>query len=241
MASPPQEFLTRTSFPLMERPVVALFLALLAGMLSGYTFYIAGLFASVQSGNVIQMGFWLVGRSGEADFTLVAHAAAAVLAYGLGAMVTIVVERLVGRIGVDYSWPILLAEAAIMVCLGTSMINQHFALWQLCAMVSFVAGMQGNAFHRLSGMLYGNVAVTMVVQMAFSYLMSGLLTRSRDTIRASGAYFLVLAGFAGGGLAGAVLTREFEHRTLWVAASLAIVLAVIGIIDQREHLPVDPA
>jgi uncharacterized membrane protein YoaK (UPF0700 family) len=241
MATPPTEFLTGKSFPLMERPLIALLLALLAGMLSGYTYFIAGLFASVQSGNVIQMGFWLVGRDGDADWVKVGHAAAAVLAYGLGAMVTIVIERMMGRIGLDYSWPILLVEAVILIGLGTTVISDRFELWQLCAVVSLVAGMQGNAFHRLSGMLYGNVAVTLVVQMAFSYFMSGVLSRSKDTLRASGAYFLVLVGFAGGGLAGALITMEFNHRTLWVAAALAIVLAIFGMVDQKEHVPVDPA
>jgi uncharacterized membrane protein YoaK (UPF0700 family) len=36
--------------------------------------------------------------------------------------------------------------------------------------VSFLVGMQGNSFHRVDGFLYGNIAVTLVVQQAFNHL-----------------------------------------------------------------------
>ena len=34
--------------------------------------------------------------------------------------------------------------------------------------ISFLAGMQENTFHKIDGMLYGNIAVTLVVQLAFN-------------------------------------------------------------------------
>ena len=43
--------------------------------------------------------------------------------------------------------------------------------------MSFVAGAQGNAFHKTRGMLYGNVAVTFVVQMAFNFLAQSLFEK----------------------------------------------------------------
>ena len=41
--------------PLMELPIVAFFLALAAGSMDGFTFFSAGTFSTVQSGNVIQI------------------------------------------------------------------------------------------------------------------------------------------------------------------------------------------
>ena len=208
--------------------------------MSGYTFFLDRLFATVQSGNVIQMGFWLFGNDGDGNSTKWVHAAVAVLAFGLGAMLTVIIEQVAGTFGTDYSWPILFAEAIVLVVLGFTVVNQHFAPWVMCAFISFLAGMQGNAFHKINGMLYGNVAVTLVVQLAFSYLMQGIFRKPEVNLRISGGFFLVLLGFAGGGFIGAVLTKEFDHRALWFAAGLAVMLAVMGMNAERHHEPADP-
>lgn len=231
---------TEAPYPLFEKPAIAFLLALLAGVMSGYTFFLDRLFATVQSGNVIQMGFWLVGTDGDGNSTKWVHAAVAVLAFGLGAMLTVIIEQVVGKFGTDYSWPILFLEAIALMVLGLTFVNARFEPWVMCAFISFLAGMQGNAFHKINGMLYGNVAVTLVVQLAFSYLMQGIFRKPDVNLRISGRFFLVLLGFAGGGLAGAVLTREFDHRALWFAAGLAIVLGVMGMNAERHQEPVDP-
>lgn len=231
---------TEAPHPLFEKPAVAFLLAILAGVLSGYTFFLDRLFATVQSGNVIQMGFWLFGNDGDGNSTKWVHAAVAVLAFGLGAMCTVIIEQVVGEFGADYSWPILFCEAIALVVLGFTFVNERFDLWIMCAFISFLAGMQGNAFHKINGMLYGNVAVTLVVQLAFSYLMQGIFRKPEVNFRISGAFFLVLLGFAGGGFIGAFLTKEFDHRALWFAAGLAIVLGVMGMVGEKDNLPVDP-
>ena len=223
----------------MSKPYICFLLAVLAGVMSGYTFFVAHLFSTVQSGNIIQMGFWLFGREGDVNGMEWYHAASAVLAFGLGSASMVVVGRVITNVGADYSWPVLLMEAVILIIFGFSAINGRFEPWQIGLVISFVAGMQGQAFHKINGMLYGNVAVTLVVQLGFAYLTTGFIKQPEINLRKSWDYFLVLIGFATGGLIGAFGTREWDERVLWLAGALAIILAIFGIMTEREDEPVD--
>lgn len=242
MATPlPASAVTQDTFPLMSKPYIAFLLAVLAGVMSGYTFFIDRLFATVQSGNVIQVGFWLFGNDGDGNETKWYHAASSVLAFGIGAASMVFVGYFIGKIGPDYSWPVLLIESVILIVFGFSAVNGRFEPWVICLVISFVAGMQGQAFHKINGMLYGNVAVTLVVQLAFAYLAAGIIKKPDINFKKSWDYFLVLIGFSTGGLIGAFGTREWDEKVLWLAAALAIILAIFGMMAEKDDEAVDIA
>ena len=92
--------------------------------------------------------------------------------------------------------------------------------------------MQGNAFHRIDGLLYGNVAVTLVVQLAFNHLMQAAFGNRRQHLVQSGLFFLVLLGFSTGGFIGAWGTRQYDERVLWIAAAILGGLGVWGFVRQ---------
>lgn len=61
-----------------------------------------------------------------------------------------------------------------------------------------------------------------------------MVLKSRD-------YFLVLIGFSTGGLIGAFGTHEWDEKVLWLAAALAVILAIFGMMAEKDDEPVDIA
>lgn len=125
---------------------------------------------------------------------------------------------------------------ALAYILSRGLISTTYA----CVIISFIAGMQGNAFHKVNGMLYGNVAVTLVVQLAFSNLTQFLLGQ-KDSGKTSSIFFFVLLGFAFGGLIGTLLTAQYQELSLLLPSALLIALAIRTYIKgDVEHKVIDP-
>jgi uncharacterized membrane protein YoaK (UPF0700 family) len=110
--------------------------------------------------------------------------------------------------------------------------------------VSFVAGSQGNTFHRDHGMLYGNVAMTFVVQSLFSLTGRAIVPSSetgrREDLGAAGIYAGVLVAFAVGAAAGFLLEQALNTGALWVGATVTLALATMS-ATQPDPRRVDPA
>jgi uncharacterized membrane protein YoaK (UPF0700 family) len=222
--------------PVMEHPVSASLLALVSGLLNAWTFAQIGTFATVQSGNLVTIGYF----SAEGDWQRVVAAATTVLAFGLGAASCAVVIALITRRGGQYSpWILGFETLGLGVCVLLS--AQHFPPTFAALAVSFIAGVQGNAFHRDHGMLYGNTAMTFVVQMAFSFLGRSFVRRQPgDTdphLRISAMYAVVFLAFALGGAAGFAFGEAWSSGPLLAAALVVGALAVLTVVVRG---PVDP-
>lgn len=223
-----------SSFPLMEMPGIAFLLAISAGMLNAWTFAHAKTFATVQSGNVIQVGYQLVAGDWEKFF----YASGAVLSFGLGSFFAGIFIALAMRNHTRYS-PIL--QGLLIAILALSLVLITTDAWRpeyITWVISFAAGMQGNGFHKIKGMLYGNVAVTLVVQLAFNYLMQSFFSKKApdgsSNLYNSGLYFLVLLGFAGGGAAGFGLDVLWNGLSVVGAIAVTAVLMVLSIKDKTD-------
>lgn len=243
-------------FPLMENPHVGAVLALIAGCLNAYTLFTAKTFATVQSGNVVQIGYRLMqGQWKEFWFSFIA-----VLAFGLGSLVCGAIMTMLLRKGRSFTVGILAIEAGTLIVLGAFIVvnpmqNDTWGAAIVSFIISFVAGMQGNAFHKNNGMLYGNVAVTFVVQMAFNFLVQAVFQRDgiddEPNLRWAGIFFYVLFGFAAGGAIGSVLVAlsgwsidpTATHGwggALWLPAALLIALAVLAVPRMIDRDDPDP-
>ncbi|MFG1479008.1 YoaK family protein [Xanthobacter sp. V4C-4] len=233
-----QEHPEQIRFPLMEERTVGFLLALMAGLLNAWTLAHAQTFATVQSGNVVQSGYRLV----QGDWQAFVFALGSVLAFGIGsaacgALMTGMLRR--KRV---FTPVVLGFECAALVGLGVAsrlgVIDPHVVAY----VVSFVAGAQGNAFHKNHGMLYGNVAVTFVVQMAFNFLVQGVFKKEgingEPNMMWAGIFFSVLVGFAGGGALGFYIDlRVLDHASLFLAGLLALVLAVRALRQLKRADP----
>lgn len=227
-----------TAFPLLERPGPAVLLAVVSGLLNAWTYAHTQTFATVQSGNIVSVGYFAA--SGQGTRALVALASIAAFLAGAFGCSLLVLWR--SRHGRGYSTVVLTIEGTILVALIVLSLGPGVDPWWIAWTVSFLAGAQGNAFHRETGMLYGNVAVTLVLQMAGSLLGRAVGRRiasdGQAHLRPALGFLLVLVGFTAGGGVGFLLDG------VWSAASLALAavgLVALAFIAARSSGPVDPA
>lgn len=228
----------RARYPLLERPSAAIALAFVAGLLNAWTFGNTQTFATVQSGNIVSIGYFLV----AGDMGRVGVAAVSVLAFFLGACACSILILWLARHRRAYSMVVLAVETFLLLVLaGVSMMGAVDPWWVAWS-ISFLAGVQGNAFHRETGMLYGNVAVTLVVQMAGSLLGRALGVRiasdGQPHLRPAGGFLLILGGFAAGGAVGCAIDLVWTGGPLLAAGLL---LAVLAVMAATHRGPVDPA
>jgi uncharacterized membrane protein YoaK (UPF0700 family) len=225
-------------FPLMEKPAIGVLLAFLAGLTNAWTLAHAGTFSTVQSGNIVQLGY----RLAENDWPAFWFAFWSVIAFGLGSAACGIVMTSLHRRGRTYTHAVLFFEFAALVALALTarigLIDAHIVAWG----VAFVAGAQGNAFHKTRGMLYGNVAVTFVVQMAFNFVAQSLFRRDgingEPNLVWAGIFFAVLFGFGFGGLIGFLVDLHvLDHASLMLAAAVALLIWLSAITSANDPDP----
>ena len=230
-----------TAFPFLERPIPAVLLAVISGLLNAWTYMQVQAFATVQSGNIVTIGYAL----GQHDWQRTAIALASIAAFSAGAATCAVAVALIQKAAHEYSVAVLVFEGcALAVCTVASVFGTSATV--IALVISFLAGIQGNAFHREAGMLYGNVAVTFVVQSVGSLLGRAAVFRvapdGQPHLGPAGEYFVVLVGFAAGGAAGFALSSLWTSGALAAAAALLLGLAVAGgltrgAIDPSQNNP----
>ncbi|MFT9149003.1 MAG: YoaK family protein [Acetobacter sp.] len=223
----------------MEYKGVGFILAFCSGLMNAWTFYHAQTFATVQSGNVVQIGY----RLAQADWTPFWYSVGAVLAFGLGSAACgfVMTDNL--KAGHRFTSAILWCECVLLTVIGILSVLKIVDYPIFALIISFIAGAQGNAFHKDHGMLYGNVAVTFVVQMAFNFLAQSFFKKdgihNESNLMWAGVFFLVLFGFALGGAIGAFLDMNvFDNLSLFTASAAFMGLAISA---TRSRTDADPA
>lgn len=227
----------RPAYPLMERAGVAATLAIAAGLLNSWTLVHTHSFATVQSGNIVSAGVYAA--TGDGGGLL--QALISIFAFAAGAFLCAIAVNFADRAKRAYSSWILAAEAIILLGVVVFVLSPWSTAMAVSAILSFVAGVQGNAFHRDSGMLYGNVAVTFVLQGAAGYLgraaSRSVYNDGERHVRPAAIYGAVLLGFGAGGAIGVAFGQLWGPAPILVTA---IVLGVLGMIAGRGAA-VDPA
>lgn len=233
-----QEHPEVTRYPLMEKPFVGFLLAAMAGSLNAWTLANASTFATVQSGNVVQSGYRLV----QGDWQAFTFSAVSVLAFGVGSALCGALMSGMLRKGKVYTPVVLFLQCILLAAIAwlawTGAVEPQYVAYA----ISFVAGAQGNAFHKNRGMLYGNVAVTFVVQMAFNFLVQSLFSRTgingKSNLSWAALFFFVLFGFAGGGALGFYVDRYFfSVSSIVLPAVIALILAIIAMGEAERADP----
>lgn len=223
---------TRTNvLPLMERPVVAAALAGSSGALDAWSLTQLQSFSTVQSGNVVSIGYDLISGNWSHLHVLLF----AVASFAAGSFVCAIAVAALTRTARPYTRIVLLFEALVLLVAALASSQHLLAAFAVGCVCSFVAGVQGNAFHRLDGMLYGNIAVTFPLQAAASLLGRAAMRHVHDDgdphLRQAGAYGVVLAGFAAGGGLGYLTGLLWAPAPLLVSAAIVTMLACIARSD----------
>ncbi|PWJ27447.1 uncharacterized membrane protein YoaK (UPF0700 family) [Branchiibius hedensis] len=246
--------------PFTEWPWVGAAMAFVAGSCNAWTLFNASTFATVQSGNVASSGIFLA----DGNWPKFWFAWCSVLSFGLGSLICGILMTKFKDRGRSFSVAVLLSEAVILLILALVVIvsdasNNHDTVglfgqqtsWHghyIALGISFVAGAQGNAFHKVHGMLYGNVAVTFVVQMAFNFLIQARFKRDgihgEPNIMWSGIFFFVLFGFASGGFVGSLLVHWLGgsgSKSGWELLLPIVVLIGLAGMAASQRTNADPS
>jgi uncharacterized membrane protein YoaK (UPF0700 family) len=227
-------------FPLMEQPGVGFFLALIAGLLNAWSLENTQTFATVQSGNVVSAGYYFV----TGDWGRFTQATVSVVFFGLGSALCGVLITTQWRRKRSFTIPVLFILTALLTLLAILTVSHFTSPIYIAWGISFVAGAQGNAFHKDHGMLYGAVAVTFVLQAASNYLAQALFAKrginGDPNLRWAGLFFLILAGFAAGGAIGVRADSIFNGGAIALAALVTLSIAIASVVTERTHGRADP-
>ncbi|WP_026878546.1 YoaK family protein [Ignatzschineria larvae DSM 13226] len=224
-----------SQIPAVESPSMAFLLALIAGCLNGFTYHKIKAFSTLQSGNLILLGDSIA----MTDWDHLTKIIAVTIAFGLGSMTTAFIAYKELEHKRIWSYSILITEAMILAIIATGILNEILSITHICLIISFIAGMQGNAFHKVKGMTYGNVAMTPVVQAAFNYLMIALFGRLQAWLK-SMVFFYVVIGFALGGLVGTIMTAYTGEKSLLSPAFILILIFIRLLYEQKRYSkPID--
>lgn len=222
----------KTNEPLVELPIVAFFLAIAAGALDGYAYFTTKLFATFQSGNIILTGFTIA----TDDMTKLYPTLYSIGAFSLGAMALAFLRDSYINKNKTWSFVALAFEMVVLLILATNTFHELFSPLHIVFILAFIAGFQGNAFHYIDKMLYGNIAVTLNVQLAASYFGEWLMKINSDERKQKFKnffdYFIILIGFAFGAFVSAILAKPIGSYTLIIPI---LSLAAIYIVGKRYH------
>ena len=203
-----------TKEPLMQLPIIATLLAIIAGSMDGYAYFTTKTFATFQSGNIILSGYTFA--TGEIDELI--PILCSILCFGLGAVATAIIRNWYNTRNKVWTFTIIIIEIVVLILLSITSIHSLFLPLHIVWILAFLAGMQGNAFHKVDNMLYGNIAVTLNVQLAFNYLAEMCFKSNQGKralmIKKFFDYFIVLVGFSLGAGLSAILVPHFGSYTL---------------------------
>ncbi|MFB8387590.1 DUF1275 family protein [Microbacterium sp. NPDC055910] len=255
-----QEHPEKIRFPLMEMPFVGFLLAFIAGTLNAWTLANASTFSTVQSGNVLSSGYWLI----QGDWEKFQFPFISVIAFGVGSALAGILMTAFLRSGRTFTVGILTVQVVLLIVLGIFalvVVGSSPVPWDsgldlgklpkehaqyIAYGISFVAGAQGNAFHKNHGMLYGAVAVTFVVQMAFNFLVQAAFKKEgingTPNLKWAGIFFLTLLGFAGGGAIGFLADALIANgASIFLSALIAVLILIAALVMKRKNVDPTPA
>lgn len=201
-----------------EAMITTAFLTVSGGLKDAYTYCCRDqVFANAQTGNIVLLGANLFsGRFGAA-----LHYLLPILAFALGIFVAIQIRRRYQELqGLHWRQMILLGEIALLVLVG--FFPQS---WNAAANVtiSFVCALQVQTFRKVANNAYASTMCTGNLRSGTEALCTFLHSRDRAALRKAGAYFAVIGFFTLGAGLGAVLTRAWHERTIWLSCALLAV------------------
>lgn len=202
----------------------SVFLALSGGLMDAYSFLCRGkVFANAQTGNILLCSVHLVSGDFSKAFTYLLPIAA----FSLGiALASLIHRRFPGGVWVR---PTLLLEALGLAC--TAFIS-YDAIAN--ATISFVCGIQLEAFQRTAGCA---AATTMCVgnsRLAVHFLMEYLYTRQRENLRKAGVYLCIIGAFILGAVLGDRLISAFAQKAILGSSAALLLCAWRWEPDRRE-------
>ena len=209
--------------------VTALFIILSGGLQDAYTYVCRGkVFANAQTGNSVLLSTTLF----EGDWSHTLHYLAPVLSFLLGIFIAECVHRRFKHMErVHWRQMILLAEIILLIAVGFLPQSLNTTA---NAVVSFVCAMQVQTFRKIRGHAYASTMCIGNMRSGTEALCVYFHTHDREVLHKALTYFGVIGLFAVGAGLGALLTRAFAERGIWVSCALLAVSFLIMFIREEE-------
>lgn len=207
----------------------ALLLTLTNGFMDAHTYYVrGGVFANVQTGNVIFFAIDLSERKLAAAFAHVWPILAFIVGVGLASHIKS------GRVERVVTHPLRWAMAVQVVALaGIGFVPVSVAHSYVTVPIAFLAAVQMGLFRNVGDLAYLPVATTGNLMRFVESGYDGVVGKQAASRRACGVYGALIIEFAGGALIGAFASRAWGAHAIWLAASILAVTLVLFIVDER--------
>lgn len=212
-----------------EALLTASFIILSGGLQDAYTYLCRGkVFANAQTGNIVLFSAYLF--DGEWDHCV--RYLIPVLSFLLGIFAAECIHRHFKYMEkVHWRQLIILAEIVLLFVVGflPQRVNTLANV-----LVSFVCAMQVQTFRKVRGHAYASTMCIGNMRSGTEALCVYFHTRDREVLRKALTYFGVIGLFAVGAGLGALLTRAFAERGIWVSCALLAVSFLIMFIHEEE-------
>jgi uncharacterized membrane protein YoaK (UPF0700 family) len=207
----------------------ALLLTLTNGFMDSHTFFVrGGVFANVQTGNVILFAIDLSERELAAAMAHVWPILAFIVGVALASHIKSGrVERVVTH---PLRWTMVVQVVALVVIGFVPVTVAHS---YVTVPIAFLAAVQMGLFRNIGDLAYLPVATTGNLMRFVETGYDGLVEKQAASRRACGIYGTVILAFAGGALIGAVASRAWGAHAIWLAAGILAVTLVLFIVDER--------
>jgi uncharacterized membrane protein YoaK (UPF0700 family) len=207
----------------------ALLLTVTNGFMDAHTFFVrGGVFANVQTGNVI---FFAIDLSERKLAAALAHVWS-ILAFMVGVGLAAHIKS--GRVERFVSHPLRWTMAVQVVVLASiGFVPVSVAHSYVTVPIAFLAAVQMGLFRNVGDLAYLPVATTGNLMRFVETGYDGFVDKHTPSRRACGVYGTLILGFTGGALMGAVASRAWGAHAIWLAASILAVTLVLFIVDER--------
>ena len=205
-------------------------LTVVGGFLDTYTYLSrGGVFANAQTGNIVLLGLSLA----QGNYEMLLHYLIPILAFAAGVMVTDMV-RAHFRPRPAIHWRQLIVAAEFLILLMVAYVPPGRWDAAVNVAVSFVCAMQVQTFRKVRGHAYASTMCIGNMRSGTEALCVYFHTRDREVLHKALTYFGVIGLFAVGAGLGALLTRAFAERGIWVSCALLAVSFLIMFIHEEE-------
>lgn len=209
---------------------LAVFLCLAGGFQDAYSYNCRGhVFANAQTGNIVLLGQNLATGNWQSALRYVFP----LMAFITGVYMTEWIGHLYRNCrALHWRQIVLLIEIFLLVFAG--ILPQEFNILANVLM-SFACAMQVNTFRKFNGIACATTMCIGNMRSGTECLCRYHITKDKEMLRRSRQYYFIIAAFAMGAAAGAVITGYLGERSIWVAAGLlGIGFLMMFIKEERE-------
>lgn len=212
---------------------VGALLALVGGSLDTYTYLERGhVFANAQTGNFVMLGVEISQWQWDSILKYILPIAA--FAVGILLVETV---RAFGKARPKrrFHWRqvVLVIEAIMLIGVGFMPVTEH---WNMLANsgVSFVCGMQVEAFRKVHGKAFATTMCTGNLRSGTDLFVQYFRTKDRSLLQHALNYYSVILFFILGAVISSLLVPVLATKTIWVSAALLLVATVILFADELK-------